>query len=120
MSLYTRLLRLEPDRPKIPLHLFQATLAEWARGKLTDQQAQAIISGAGGGVPLNAGEAADATAIKNLVTSIPVSGSAAAQADGKAQRAMKVQEIDAVFLLVDARAAGYDTEAGIKAKLGIA
>jgi hypothetical protein len=119
MSLYTRLLDLEPSRPKIPVHLFQATLAEWARGKLSDAQAQAIISAAGG-VPLNASEAADATAIKNLVTSIPVSGSAAAQADGRAQRAMKVQEIDAVFLLMDARAAGYDTEAGIKAKLGIA
>lgn len=115
MALYLRLLGQES--PKIPVHGFQACLAEHARGKLTNAEAQAVIE-ALSGAPLSAAEAADAMAISALVTAIPVSGSATAQADGRARRAMKQLEIDAVFLLADARAPGYTTEAQLRAKLG--
>jgi hypothetical protein len=115
MPLYQRL--LGTAEPKIPIHAFQSVMGEWARGKLTGAQAQAVI-GAISGAPLDAAEQADAQALVATITSIPVTGSQAAQADGRAQRAMKVHEIDQVLLLADAFAPGYSTEAELRQKLG--
>lgn len=126
MALYQRLLGIDPANPKLPIHAFQSVCAEWARGKLTGAQANVIIGELcrvddtpGGVRPLTAAEQTEAQTLVNTVTSIPVTGSAAAIADGRAQRAMKVHEIDQVLLLADARAPGYSTEAELKAKLGV-
>jgi hypothetical protein len=117
-DLIERLMDLEPDRAKVPLHAFQAVLAEWSRGKLTAGQAldqlEAIAP-----PRLTANEQTEAQAIVTLVTSIPVTGSATAIADGRARRALKITEIADVFLCVDARLPAYDTPAEVRAKLGI-
>lgn len=117
-ELIERLLQEVPGKDKIPVHALQACMGEQARGKLTVTEALDQLEFL---APprLNAAEQAEVSAIVNLVTSIPVTGSQAAQADGRAQRALKVTEIDQVFLLMDSRAPGYDTAAEVRAKLGI-
>jgi hypothetical protein len=117
-ELIERLLEEVEGKAKIPLHAFQATLAEWARGKLTGAQALDQLE-ALAPPRLNAAEQAEAQAIVNLVTSIPISGTAAAIADGKASRALKIKEIDDVFLLMDNHAPAYDSAAEVRSKLGI-
>ena len=104
MALYDRLLGLAGD--KIPAHQFQATLAEFARGRLTGAQAQAIISAASGS-PLDAGEVTEAQALLATFT-----GSTAV----KLQRA---KEVDDVLLLAEAGLPGYDTVALVKTRLGL-
>lgn len=122
MPLYDRLIGFDdagnPVDNKIGVHAFQSTAAEWARGKLTQAQANAIVT-AMTGVGLSASEQSEAQTLVNTVTSIPITGSATAIADGRARRALRVQEIDQVLLLADIRAPGYDTPTAVKAKLGV-
>jgi hypothetical protein len=104
MALYDRLLGLSGD--KIPVHQFQATLAEYGRSRLTGQQAQAIIDSISG-TPLTAGEVTEAQALLATVT-----GSATA-------RLARVAEIDHVLMLAEVRAPGYDTSALIQTRLEV-
>lgn len=92
---------------KIPVHAFQAVLAEFARGKLTGAQVQEIIA-AVSGAPLAPGEATSAQAVMASIT-----GSATA-------KLARVNEIDHVCLLAELGVPGYDTVAAVNAKLGIA
>ena len=55
----------------------------------------------------------------NTVTSIPITGTAVQIADGRARRALRIQEIDQVLLLADALVPGYSTPTEVKAKLGV-
>lgn len=102
---------------KIPIHSFQAIIAEWARGNITGAQAQAALEQSSG-APLTAGEVTEATNLVSSITSIPVTGSAAQIADGRARRALRAQEIDQVLLLADGRLAPYDDPATVKTRLG--
>jgi hypothetical protein len=102
---------------KIPIHSFQAIVAEWARGNITGQQAQDGIT-AMSGTALSAGEVTEATSLVNSITSIPITGTAVQIADGRARRALRAQEIDQVLLLADARIAPYDVPATVKSRLG--
>jgi phage tail sheath gpL-like len=116
MALYPRLIGLEA--PKIPVHAFQAVAGEWARGKLTANQANAAVA-AVSGAGLAGAEITDATALVATVTAIPITGTAVQVADGRARRAARVTEIDQCLLLADAGAPGYSTEAELRAKLGV-
>lgn len=106
-------------RTKIALHLLQAILAEWARGKITAAQALDALEAAGP-PRLSAAEQTEAQNIVNLVTGIAVSGSAAAIADGKASRALKIKEIEDVLYAMEQRVPLYSTPAEVRSKLGIA
>lgn len=111
MALVERLMGIDA-RPKIPVHGFQAVLAEWARGNLTGAQAQAAIASLSGGVNLDAGETAEA---QTLVNSVPTGSTAAAQA----ARALRIIEMDQVWLLADAAVPPYNTAAAIRTRLGL-
>jgi len=102
---------------KIPTHSFQSIIAEWARGNFTGAQAQAAIEQSSG-APLTPGEITEATNLVTTITSIPVTGSAAQIADGRARRALRAMEIDQVLLMADARLAPYDNPATLKTRLG--
>lgn len=117
-DLIERLMGVHPTRSKIPVHQFQAIAAEWARGNFTGAQAQTAIE-AVSGTPLSAAEQTEAQAIVNGFTSIPVTGSATAVADGRARRALRLAEIDQVFLLVDAQVPPYDNPAAVRTRLGL-
>lgn len=109
MGLYERILRLE--EPKLPVHAFQAVAAEWARGQITGAQANTILE-ALTGAPLDATAQAEATALVNTVPT-------GATATNKADRALRLHEIDQILLLADAQAPGYDTVAALKTRLGV-
>lgn len=109
MALIERLMGIES--PKIPVHQFQSILAEWARGNMTGQQAlDAVIFLSGSG--LNAGEIAEA---QTLVNSVPTGTTSLL----KAERALRIQEIDQVFLLVDIQCPPYNNPATVRTRLGI-
>jgi len=116
MALYLRLLGTDPDNPKIPIHQFQAVAAEWARGRITGAQANTIIGIASRSVdepaPLTAPEVVEA---QTLVSSVPVGTTSAIKAD----RALRLLEIEQILNLADILAPGYDTEAALKTKLGV-
>lgn len=105
-------------RGKISTHALSAIMGEWARGKLTGAQALNALE-TRGRERLTAAEQAEAQAIVNLVLNIPVTGSAAAIADGKASRALKIKEFTDVFDAMDWGCPGYQTAAEVRAKLGI-
>lgn len=109
MGLYERILRLE--EPRLPVHAFQSVAAEWARGRITGTEANAII-GALTGAPLDATAQQEAVA---LVNTVPTGSTTA----NKADRALRLNEIDQVLLLADAKAPGYDTVAALKTRLGV-
>ena len=104
MSLYDRLLGIAGD--KIPAHQFQATLAEFARGRLTGAQAQAVISAASGS-PLSPSEVTEAQALLATFT-----GSAAV-------KLARAKEVDDVLMLAEDGLPGYDTVALVKTRLGV-
>lgn len=111
MGLYERILEIDPVNPKIPIHAFQAIVAQWAKGGMTLAQARdgiTIISGA----PLTAAEEAE---VQTLVNSVPTGGTTANQA----ARSLRMAEIDQVLLLADSKVPPFDTVAGIKARLGV-
>ena len=109
MGLYERLLNQES--PRIPVHAFQAVAAEWARSELTGAQANAVIE-ALTGAPLDPTAQAEAQA---LVAAVPTGSTAT----NKADRALRIHEIDQILLLADAQAPGYDTAAALKTRLGV-
>ena len=115
MGLYERLMGVED--PRIPVHQFQAAAAEWARGSITGAQANTLIAATG--APLTGPEQTEAQALVNTVTSIPITGSATAQADGRARRALRMFEIDQVLMLAELRTAPYDTAAAVRTRLGV-
>jgi hypothetical protein len=110
-SLYERLTGVHPDRPKIPVHQFQSIAAEWARSNITGQQALAAIE-AVSGVGLDATEQLEA---QDLVATVPTGNTA----DLRAQRALRMLEIDQVLLLADAHVPPYNTTAAIRTRLGV-
>lgn len=114
--LYERLLKIG-DRPRIPVHQFQAVCAEWAQGKITGVEANNIIGFFSGGVGLDTGEIQEAQTLIDTVTVIPVTGTAVQIADGRARRALRILEIDRVLLLTGG--VGYDTPTALRAKLGV-
>lgn len=110
MPLIERLMGLET--PKVPVHLFQSVMAEWARGNMTGAQANSCIAAASGGVPLDSAATAEAQA---LVNTVPVGTTTA----NKADRALRLQEIDQILLIADTRSAPYNTAAAVRTRLGI-
>lgn len=112
-ELVERLMGLNTDgRRKLPVHQFQAIAAEWGRGTMTGAQATAALE-------LSAAEASEAQAIVNTVTSIPITGSATAVADGRARRALRMLEIDQVLLIAERQLPPLDTPAAVRTRLGI-
>src|SRR5262245_50888951 len=110
MALYDRLLGRDdagnPVPNKIPIHAFQATIAQWGRGSITGVQAQAIVT-AVSGAPLDAGEQTEA---QTLVNTVPTGTTTA----NKADRALRLREVDEILLLADTLAPAYDTPAQVK------
>jgi hypothetical protein len=140
-DLVERLMGIHPTRPKIPVHGFQAILAEWADGTLTGAQAQAAIDSLSGEA-LAPTEVTEAQALLATVTSIAVpaaptgtvnaayANTQALRAAGKADRTRRAQKIDGVLLLADQAGVdeqtgaplgvpGYRTATEVRAKLGI-
>jgi hypothetical protein len=101
-----------PDRPKLPVHAFQATAAEWARSQMSGAQAQTAIAAVSQGTNLNVAEQAEAQA---LVNSVPVGSTTAIQA----ARALRLIEIEQVLLMVDQRVPPYDSPAAVRTRLGL-
>lgn len=106
MALYDRLIGIDADNPKIPVHGFSAVLGEFARGALTGAQAQAGIE-LFSGAPLTAAEVVEAQALLATVT-----GTAPA-------KLARAKEIDDVLMLAEHRLAQYDTAAEVKTRLGV-
>lgn len=98
-------------RPKIPIHQFQSIAAEWARGNMTGTQANTaiqIVSGIG----LDATEQTEA---QDLVTTVPTG----ITVDNKADRALRLQEIDHVLLIADTGLPPLNTPAAVRTRLGV-
>jgi hypothetical protein len=111
MALIERLMGLDLNRTKIPIHQFQSIAAEWARGQITGAQANTgITTVAGQG--LDAAEQAEAQALVNTIPS-------GATTANKADRALRLSEIDQVLLLAEMRVPPYDTAAAVRARLGL-
>jgi hypothetical protein len=104
VGLYERLIGTEDF--KIPVHQFQATLAEFGRNRLNSAQAQSAIEFMSG-APLDATATSEAQTLLGTVT-----GSATA-------RLARVTEIDHVLMLAEKRVPGYDTAALLKTRLGV-
>lgn len=111
MALYDRLLGVDPVGAKIPVHAFQAIVAQWAKGGMTLAQARAGVIQVSG-VALTPAEEAE---VQTLVNSVPTGSTTANQA----ARALRMAEIDQVLLLADSRIPPFDTAAGIRARLGV-
>lgn len=111
MALYLRLLGKDPDNPKIPIHAFQSLVALWAKGNITAAQARAGIVQTSG-VALTPAEEAE---VQTLVNSVPVGSTTAIQAS----RALRLIHIDQCLLCADQQIPPLDTEAGLKAALGV-
>jgi hypothetical protein len=103
VSIYDRVLGVE--KPRIPVHQFQAILAEFARGRLTGAQAQAAVEQISG-EPLDQAEVAEAQTLLATFT-----GSATA-------KLARAKEVDDVLLLAS-MLVQYDTSASLKARLGV-
>jgi hypothetical protein len=105
MGLYERLIGLDGST-KLPLHAFQAVMAEFGRGRLTGAQAQNVIN-AISGEPLSPDEIAETQTLIATVT-----GTAMA-------KLARVVEIDHVLLLAEHRAPGYATPQELRTRLGV-
>jgi hypothetical protein len=105
MGLYERLIGVEGS-VKLPLHAFQAVLAEYGRGRITGAQAQDVIS-AISGAPLSAGEIAEAQSLLATVTGTTMA------------KLARITEIDHVLILGEHGAPGYATPEEIKTRLGV-
>jgi hypothetical protein len=116
MALYDRLIGRDdagnPVANKIPIHVFQATVGCRRRGNIaTDADAQAVILATSGATLL----AAELTELQTLLATVPLGNTTQNQLD----RLRKLQEIDQILLLADARAPGFDTPTLVKGKLGV-
>jgi len=109
VALIERLMAIES--PRIPIHQFQALQAEWVRGNITSAQCQdAIILLTG--TALDSAAAAEVVA---LVATVPVGTTSAIKAD----RALKLLDIDQVLLLAEQHIVPYDTPAAVRIRLGL-
>lgn len=110
MALYDRLIGLDdagqPVEGKIPVHQFQALMAEFARGIITGAEAQEAITFMTG-TPL---DPAGVTEVQQLIAT--VTGSAAT-------RLARVKVIDDVLMLAEVQIPNYDRPADVKARLGV-
>jgi len=110
MALYDRLLGHDDAgvrvEGKIPVHAFQATLAEFGRGSLTGLQAEAVVASVSG-LALTTGEKGEAQTLLATVTGTAV------------QKLARAKEIDDVLLLAELNATGYETPTQVKARLGV-
>ena len=106
MGLYERLMGLDDLAPRVPVHQFTATLAEFGRGAITGAQARAAISAASG-APLTPEEETEATTLLGTVT-----GTLAA-------KLARAKEIDDVLILAHQRTPPYNTPALVKTRLGV-
>ena len=91
---------------RIPVHFFQAALAEVGRGRMTGAQAQSAVEIASGQA-LSAAEVVEATTL--LAT---ISGSTTA-------KLARAKEIDDVLLLAQHRVERYDTPLAVALRLGV-
>lgn len=108
-SLYERLMGVHPSRPKIPIHQFQACTAEWVRGQLTGAQANTVIESVSG-IGLDATEQ---TEVQDLVATVPIGTTAA----NKADRALRLIEIDQILLLCESGT--FAGPVAVRARLGV-
>ena len=110
MALYARLLGADDAGVrvdfKIPIHGFSATIAEFARGRLTGAQAQQAV-GVMSGAPLDPGEVTEAQTLLGTITGT-----------GTAKLA-RTKEIDDVLVLGEHQAPGYITPTEVQARLGV-
>jgi len=106
MGLYERLMGLDADNPRVPVHAFSSTLAEFGRTRFTAVQARAAISFSSG-APLTPAEETEATTL--LVT---ITGTAVA-------KLARCKEIDDVLILASQRTPPYTTPALVKTRLGV-
>lgn len=106
MALYDRI--LGDVEPKIPVHAFQALLAEFGRGQITGAQAQSAIFTLTG-ESLDQDGVTEAQALLATVTA----------QSGTVNRLARVKLIDDVLLLAESRVTGYSTPALIKTRLGV-
>lgn len=106
MPLYDRIIGAQENIAKIPVHGFQAVLAEFARGRINGTQAQSIIETLSG-APLTPEEVQEANTLLGSIT-----GNATA-------KLARVTEIDHVLMLAEFQAPGYDTSSSIKTRLGV-
>jgi len=108
VALIERLMAIES--PRIPIHQFQALQAEWVRGNITSAQCQDAII-------LLTGTALDSAAaeVVALVATVPVGTTSAIKAD----RALKLLDIDQVLLLAEQHIVPYDTPAAVRIRLGL-
>jgi len=104
MSLYGRIMGVEDFT--IHQDTFVATLAEFARGRLTGAQAQDIIT-VTSGAPLTAAEMTEVQALLATITG------------GVVAKLSRVQEINDVTMICANRLAPYNTEAAVKTRLGV-
>jgi hypothetical protein len=106
MALYDRLLGVDAVSPKIGIHAFAATMAEFARGRITGAQAQAAIT-TFSGEPLTPAEVVEAQTLLATIT-----GSAVV-------KLARAKEIDDVLMMGENLVTEYDTPAKLKARLGV-
>lgn len=112
MALYNRLLAVPANgEDKLPVHQFLAVVREFRAGALTQQQAQDIISVLSGS-PLSA---QDVTDLQALLATVPTGTTTANRLD----RIDRLARIEGVLTLADVMAAGYTTDALLRAKLGV-
>jgi hypothetical protein len=111
MPLYDRLCGRndsgEDVENRFPLHSFNATLGEFARGQITGAQAQVIVNTLTG-APLSPSEITEATTLLATVTS---AGNAAA-------RLARAKLIEDVLILAEIGAPGYTTPTQVRTRLG--
>lgn len=110
MGLYDRLLGHDdlgvPVSGKIPVHQFQALMAEFGRGNITGQQAQDAIAELSGST-LTPSEVTEAQTLLNSIT-----GSVT-------NKLVRVKVIDDVLLLAESPASLYGTPTKVKTRLGV-
>lgn len=111
MPLYDRLLGRNDAgvevEDKIPVHAFQAVMAERARARLTTNNAARDCLNSMISAPLTAGEEAEAVTLLNTI-----SGTALV-------KIARAKEIDDVLMLAEHRALGYTTPTLVKTRLGV-
>jgi hypothetical protein len=103
MALYARLMGIEA--PKIPVHGFFAALQEVALGAMTPAQIVAAYA-------LSAPEQAEAIALRDRILQ-------ESSANAGIARWRKAVEFENVLVLGEKLIAPYDTDAAVKARLGV-
>lgn len=114
MALYERVLGItdagDTNVPgRIPIHQFVAVMGEFARGRVTGAQAQAIVERVSGS-PLTAGEAQEAQTLLGTVTG------------STANKLARAKEIEDVLVIAERGRGGdpsYGTPSQVKARLGV-